>query len=192
MEQSTSFATLQPLRPKFSWDVRSAPWTDGRGDQEQYLEKVLLCKEFHDTLPENNSNKIIPQLQGIMLKAQLVGRARDLGAKVSMEELKLCDGAITLGHSIYRVDALSKINKISDQFSKLITTRRWNNEPLGNFESRFHAEVCNLHDAAGQNILPDTLIALVLVTNSNIDSSQRLSVLASVSPADGTPLKGEK
>lgn len=43
-----------------------------------------------------------------------------------------------------------------------------------------------------KNVLPDALLALLPITNANIDNSQRLSVLATVSPEDGIPVKGSK
>lgn len=108
MEHSTTSATSLPSRPKFSWDFKSPPWADGRGDQQQYVEQVTLWKEVHDTLRDSNPNKIVAELQGIVLNAQLVGRARDLCAKVSLEDLKKTDGAITLAQAIYRIDPLCK------------------------------------------------------------------------------------
>ena len=55
-----------PSRPNFHWDLRNPPWTDGRGPQEQYFNAVKLWKQFHDQLPEGNSNKIPSRLQGLL------------------------------------------------------------------------------------------------------------------------------
>ena len=67
-----------PSRPRFSWDIRTVPWTDGRGNQEQYAEGVSLWQAFQDTLADSNSNKEAKAARGIMLQSQLFGRARDL------------------------------------------------------------------------------------------------------------------
>lgn len=38
-----------PSRLKFSWDLRTAPWTDGKGCQENYFDDVQK-KEFFPRL----------------------------------------------------------------------------------------------------------------------------------------------
>lgn len=62
-----------PSRPRFAWDAKSPPWTDGNGNQERFKAAVEDWKEFHDSLPDNNLNKITTGLQGIVLKSQLFG-----------------------------------------------------------------------------------------------------------------------
>ena len=56
-----------PLRPKFAFDLKNPPWTDGRGNQESYYSNVVLWKSMHDKLPPGHGIKIDPQLQGIVL-----------------------------------------------------------------------------------------------------------------------------
>lgn len=46
-----------PSRPKFCWTVKDTPWTDGRGNQEDYVNDVKLWKAIHDKLPSTNGNK---------------------------------------------------------------------------------------------------------------------------------------
>ena len=70
--------TNLPIRPKFSWDAKSPPWTDGKRDQQEYRDAVKLWQTFHDSLPNSNSNKIPSALQAVCLKSQLYGRAKDL------------------------------------------------------------------------------------------------------------------
>ena len=82
----------KPSRPRFQWDARSPPWTDGKGNQKRFLKAVKLWKEFHDALPASNSNKIPSNLQGIVLKSQLFGRAQDLVSNISSEELRSAEG----------------------------------------------------------------------------------------------------
>lgn len=187
---ASSSATV-PSRPRFTWDIRSPPWTDGRGNQDHYLDAVKLWKEFQDALPDTNSNKITPNLQGIVLKAQLFGRARDLCAKVSIDDLKKSDGALILARAVYKVDPLAQVNKMSQQFTRLLLTRRNTNESLKEFESRFDAQVSTFHDAAGSQVLPDALLALMLMSNAEIDNAQRVSLLASVAPSGDKPLVGK-
>lgn len=77
-----------PSRPKFSWDVCNVPLTNGLGDQSGYARSVKLWKTFHSQLPATNSNKIAPNLHGIMLSLVSLKRGEkeefanfELGAK---------------------------------------------------------------------------------------------------------------
>ena len=59
-----------PSRPKFKWDIKNVPWTDGKGPQEEYAEEVKAWFAFHDLLPDTNSNKLDKKLRGTILKSQ--------------------------------------------------------------------------------------------------------------------------
>lgn len=52
-----------PLRPRFSWDIKAVPWTDGIGDKYEYFKAVDRCIEFFGNLPESNSNKKDQKIQ---------------------------------------------------------------------------------------------------------------------------------
>lgn len=181
-----------PSRPQFSWDTKSPPWTDGKGNGEQYLKSVKLWKLYHDRLPVNNSNKIPAELQGIVLKSQLFGRAENLGSKISDDELTSENGALILAKAVYKVDTLSKVTKIAEQFNKLLSTTRGDSENLKGFESRFEAQLCTFNEACGQDVLPEALIALLLMNNAKIENAQRVALLASVAPHSEESLKGQE
>ena len=83
---------LLPSRPKFSWDSKTAPWTDGKGEQEGYHKSVKLWNAFNDALPNSNSNKIPKALRAICLKSQLFGRAADLCSGIDDASLTTDDG----------------------------------------------------------------------------------------------------
>ena len=117
-----------PSRPRFQWDMRSPPWTDGRGPQHDFVKNVKLWKEFHAALPDSNSNKVPKSLQGIILKSQHYHRASDLGSKVSDEELRFPDGALTLAAAVHKIDGLSQVTRMAENFHRLLTTKRWNEE----------------------------------------------------------------
>ncbi len=91
-----------PSRPKFSWDIQSVPWTDGKGDQEPYASSVSLWKAFHDKLPDNNASKIPSALQGIMLQSQLYGRALDLSKKIPDEIIQSEGGVDAIVKAAYK------------------------------------------------------------------------------------------
>lgn len=171
-----------PTRPKFSWDVKNAPWTDGKGPQEAYYKSVVLWKAFHDKLPAANSNKIPLDLQGIILQSQLYGRAIDICKKVSDELIQSEAGALAIAKAIYKCDPLSAITDTFSKFTSVLQTSRGSNETFRNFESRFDAAVCSYNSAAPSAKLPESLVAFILIGNSDIDDNQRVSILSAVAP----------
>ena len=173
-----------PSRPKFSWDAKSAPWTDGKGDQEQYNESVTLWNAFHDVLPDSNSNKIPEKLRAICLKSQLFGRAKDLCSGITNEELLGDDGVKKITEAIYQRDALSVVSEAFRAFNLLWNTRRSNTESMKNFESRFSAQVAKFNSISDTTKLPECITALMLLSNSAIDDTQRISVMAAAAPSD--------
>ena len=75
-------------RPRSSWDLRSVPWTDGKGNQEGYVNAVNCWESFHDKLPSTNSIKIPSDLRGIVLHSHLYKRAKDLCKTFHFQKLK--------------------------------------------------------------------------------------------------------
>ena len=61
--------SVRPTRPRFIWDMRTIPWTDGVGCQEEYAQSVELWEDMHDILEVTNHNRIAPKLRGISLKS---------------------------------------------------------------------------------------------------------------------------
>ena len=169
-----------PSRPKFSWDIKNAPWTDAKGAQEKYYKSVLLWKSFHDKLPETNSNKIPSELQGIILKSQLFGRAVHLIEKVPDDEITAVDGAMAVAKCIYKCDPLSVVMDTFAKFNGLLQTIRGSNESFVNYESRFEAAVCRNQGATSS--LPESLVGFIMITNARLEDTQRVSVLSAVAP----------
>ena len=130
-----------PSRPKFSWDVKSPPWTDGKGDQEEYRNAVKLWQMFHNTLPDSNSNQIPTALQAICLKSQLFGRAKDLCSGIPDDQLVGDDAVNLIVGNIYQIDALTVVSEAYRTFNQLWNTRRGFNETIKNIDSRFSAQV---------------------------------------------------
>ena len=95
-----------PHRPKFSWDTKNCPWTDGVGNQESYAHSVKQWSMFHDGLAENNLNKIAKKLRGIVLEGNLYGRAKDLVKSIQPEELSSERGADLIVAKVHQRDPL--------------------------------------------------------------------------------------
>ena len=174
--------TLYPHRPKFHWDLKNAPWTDGRGSQEQYYNAVKLWKSFHDKLPEGNGNKIPANLQGLILQSQLYDRALDLVKKVPADKIQSDDGALEVASAIYKQDVLSIVTDTFHRFLDLLRTKQGDSETYKNFENRFDAQVCKLNATCSGSELPSALVSFLLLANSRIDASQRVSILSAAAP----------
>lgn len=170
-----------PSRPKFSWDIKNVPWTDGKGCQEDYSKAVHLWNKFHDRLPDSNSNKIPKELRGIMLQSQLYGRARDLCMTISDSDIQSNNGSKVVVYAIYKREARSVVSDVYQNFMSLLNTPRGSTETFKNFESRFDAQISKLNASSGSVQLPEALTALMLLANSSIENGQRVSVLAATS-----------
>ena len=173
-----------PSRPKFHWDIRNPPWTDGRGSQEHFFQVVKLWKNFHDKLPENHSHKIPARLQGVILQSQLYDRALDLAQKLTQDEVESENGAIKIASVIYKRDVLSVVTDTFHQFLELLQTKQGMNESYQNFETRFDANVCRLNTTCSGAKLPSAVLSFLLLANSRIDSAQRVSILSASYPTE--------
>ena len=69
------------------------PWTDGCGNQEDYVSAVRSWSAFHAKRPDSNSNKIPKNLRGTMLHSHLYGRAKDLCKEITFAEISSADDA---------------------------------------------------------------------------------------------------
>lgn len=54
--------------PRFSSDLQTVPWTDGKAVQNKYAESVAEWYNFEDIIPENNWNKLGEMVLGHILK----------------------------------------------------------------------------------------------------------------------------
>ena len=177
-------ANIVPTRPKFSWDAKSAPWTDCKGDQEEYSNSVKLWQAFHNALPENNSNKIPLQFRAICLKSQLYGTGKDLCSGISDAQLLGENGVQLILNAIYQRDALTVVSEAFKAFNQLWNTRFGATESMKNFESRISAQVAKFNSISATTKLPECITALMLLANSAIDDNQRVSVMAANAPSN--------
>lgn len=163
--------------------MKTVPWTVGKGSQEEYAASVTLWSAFHDKLTDSNSNKIPPDLSGIMLLSQLYGRAKDLCKKLPESEIQSASRVLAVVDAVYKRDTFSAVSDVYHDFIAVIDLKPEQNEAFPNFESRFEAQVdkFNLHCFSSQ--IPEALTALILLANANVDSSQHISVPAAAAPA---------
>lgn len=120
--------TSVPSRPRFSWDIKAIPWTDGKGDLLQFSKSVKRWCTLHDILPDNNRDKIVKKNRGIVLLSHLYGRAKDRCEGIEDEVLKAGDGVNLIVVAIYKRDALSVVSLFYQELQSLLSTRRFEKE----------------------------------------------------------------
>ena len=165
-----------PKRPRFSFDIRSVPWTDGRGNQEDYVSAVRSWSTFHAKLPDSNRNKVPKGLRVIVLQSHLYGWAKDLCKEIPFAEISSANGVDKTCNCLYKKDDLTVVSNAYSDFQNLLLIKRGNNEDFRNFESRFAAAAAKMKSHSS-NALPESLTAFTLLSNSNVDANQRISIL---------------
>ena len=173
-----------PSRPHFHWDIRNAPWTDGKGSKDEYFAAVKLWKFFHDNLEHANSNEIPEKLQGIVLLSQIYGRAIDWVKTVPQEEVESHGGAMLIARAIHKRDLLSVVTDKFHRFLELMQTKQGDNETFKNFETSFDAQVSRFNASCKSSELPFAFVSFLLLANSRIDTSQRTSIISSALPRE--------
>lgn len=78
---------------------------------------------------------------------------------------------------------MSVISEAYHGFSTLLNTRREPNKSLKGFETRFSAAVSKFNSISTTTKLPQCITSLLLLSNANIDHSQRVSALSSAAPS---------
>lgn len=163
---------------KFYWDLRSAPWTDGRGPQDEYADEVDRWCDFHDMLEEKNPNRIPPELRGTMLWEHLSGSAKDCARKIPRDILMSEDGPNAFVDAVHRRDPLSAVSTVYADFSALVSARRGDNESYKAFEARFDATISWFRSHDEDITVPEPLLALMLLNGARVSDNQRVSILA--------------
>lgn len=100
---SPKYSSLQTRaqRPRFSWDARNVPWTDGVGDQVEYSEAFLARGSFHHIPSEKNGNQIEKKNRDIVLMSNLFRQAKDVCHAVHGEVLPSDEGAQLVVDAVY-------------------------------------------------------------------------------------------
>ncbi len=173
-----------PSRPKFTWDLRNVPWTDGRGDQEGYAKKVKEWAAFHDSLTDQNSNKIQKEQRGLVLHTQLYGRAEDRTRHMTIEDLQKESAVSDIIKCVYQRDPLTVVSDVYKDLETLLNTKRAANESFKNFESRFSAQLSKFNSHGDTARISESMAAMIFMNNASVDDAQRVSVLATCSKGD--------
>lgn len=150
----------------------------------EYAQAVSSWCDFQDNLPDANPNKIGKNNRGIVLRSQLYGRAKDLCKGLDSTKVASVDGVKLIVNSVYKRDALSVVTTLYDELQQLMSLRRERGESFPEYELRFAAQLARFNSLAPCVAVHDCLSALMLLANADVDSSQRISILAATSPND--------
>lgn len=96
-----------PSYPKFSWNMRSCLWTDGRKDQEPHALAVRRWSQYHHTLAAKITNGIPPYLRGLTLHAQLYDLVIDFCRSIPIEVFASKFGVDAIIDALYKRDLFS-------------------------------------------------------------------------------------
>lgn len=151
----------------------------------EYKEQVKLWQAYHNALPVNNSIRVPQELQGLVLKSQLFGRAKDLCAGITAEQLQSENGVDLIVQKVFKRDALSVVSETFKDFNCLLDSKRDEKEGFRNFEQRFAANMAKFNSISETTKLPECITALMLLANASVDDAQRISVLASAANHNG-------
>lgn len=133
---------------------------------------------FHGSLRDTNCNNIQKNLRGICLHAQFYDRARDICKILSNEQPCRNDATALICSLLYMRDSTSAVLDVLDYRHALEDNPRSSSESFKNYELRFAAQMAK-YNSHGQSVkLPESIHALLLVSNDGVDESQRVSVLS--------------
>ena len=118
-----------------------------------------------------------------MLEANVFGRAKDICRKLTQEQLTATDGAQQIVNLLYKRNPLSVLTEIYKDFATLTGLQRGAQESFKEFEMRFDAQFSKYNAHATVTKLNDSVSGMMLLTNSRIDETQRVSVLSAAAPS---------
>lgn len=79
--------------------------------------------------------------------------------------------------AIYIRDPLAILPEVPQDFVALLTSQRDSTEAFKNYESRFQAKISSLNPHSSQAKLSHPVTAFVLLSNADVDTTQRIFVL---------------
>lgn len=85
--------------------------------------------------------------------------------------------------ALNKLDTFSIGGEVYKMLNTFLNTQTVPSETLNTFEQRFPARVSKLNFCSDTTKLPDCILAFMLLSNSNIEDSHRISFLASASPS---------
>lgn len=134
-----------PKSPRFCWDIRYIPLTDGKGNQEKFVNALKSWESFHDELADTNIDKLPKSLRGTVLHSHLYERAKDFCKHTTFSKMKSKTGVKLICNILHKKTRLTVVNSTFGDFQKLLTAKRGVSENFSKFEFRFAAAVAKLN-----------------------------------------------
>lgn len=107
-----------PNRSRCFWYIRSLPWTDVQGVQQEYAKAVKRWCQSYDNLAHGNRNNISVASLGIVLLSNLYGRAKDLCESTEYmvgEANFVCVASVS--YALNKRECLSVVNVVHQEFN---------------------------------------------------------------------------
>lgn len=177
-----------PSRPHLSWDIKFVPCTADNGNELENVRAICNWCALHNNQPNSNLNKIMAENCGIVLLWNLYGRAKDLCDTIESNVLEEDDGTKMISTAIYKSDLLCIVSQVYHELQNMLFNPLHRNEPYQKFESRFAAQLAKFKWLLSTVTLLKSTAALLLLVNADVDSLQRISILAAASSNSETLL----
>ena len=117
-------------------------------------------------------------LQSVVLKSQLIARARDFTGTMPKSIFVSKDGGQPIVDSVYKRDGLSVVNDIYMLFDELISAKRGDDESFDSYEGRFTVKMSKFNSYALFMRFCETLSVFLLLRNAYVENAQKISILA--------------
>lgn len=119
-----------------------------------------------------------------MIQYQLYARADDLCRAIANNIIPSTEGQPTIVSPLYKREALSDVSDVFHDRNQHHNTRHGLTEFFKNFELRFSAAIAKFYTNRDSLRFLESLTALTLLDNANVDSSQLLCILAGAAPSE--------
>lgn len=135
-------------------------------------------------MDDHNLNQIPTAARGIVLLANLFGRARDLVQTVQAEIMAADDGVPIILERLCKRDSLCMTSFIFGELKSVLSCRRATSETHVALEARFAAQVskCNIMDPI--STISECMAAYYLHDAANVDDCQRIAIMGTASLKD--------
>lgn len=119
-----------PIRPRFPWDIKAVLRTDGVGYQTLYSQAVRHWSVFHDSLHEQNKNKISPNKRRVVLLSNLFENATLVCRTITQDVIDTDDGTSIVLDAVDKKDELTAVSDVYEQLQEQLAFTRRANEPF--------------------------------------------------------------
>lgn len=159
---SSSVVIVLP-RPDVYRDLTFVPWTDGQSNQQEYAKAVRRGSAFPDKLVDGNWDKTGKAKRGMLLQANLYGRATDV-----------CDGLYDFNvvsqsrdapfvSTIYKNVPLSVVAGIFLELQNPLSLHCVSTESFLDYELRFSEQMARQNALGSSFALSGALSALMIL-----------------------------